>query len=272
MKPQWTFLACGLALVAAVALQAADMKETARSMAEQVGKSVITIRVVATVKMNMQGQNREQEQKNEVTGVVVDPSGLTVACASQVEPSGRSAMSGMKIDITVKETTLILPDGTEVPADVVMKDTDLDMVFIRPKEAGKTFDAVALKPRAAQPKLLDDVFSVGRLGKEGNRAVRVVPGEIQAEVKGPRTCYVCSFELSMNMIGCLVFAADGEPIGILVTKTAVGGADGGGRGMRPMPIMRPLADLLDSIKQAKEAKPKPPEEKKEPAANPEEKK
>jgi len=257
---------CGLVLVAGASLQAADIKAAARNALEQAGKSVITIRVVSSVKMNVQGQDREQEQKGEATGVVVDPSGLTVACASNVDP-GKQSRFGMKIDVTVKESTFILPDGTEVPAEIVLKDTDLDLAFLRPKEAGKTFDAVTFKPGVAPPKVLDDVFAIGRLGKEGNRALRAVLGIVQAEVKGPRTYYVCSDDISRNL-GCLVYGADGAPLGIVVIKTAVGGQGEGGRGLMGMSgmgsiiIMRPVSDLLDALKQAKEAQAKPAEEKK----------
>jgi hypothetical protein len=255
----WLTLA-GVVLVAASVLHAADLKETARTVAEQAGKSIITIRVVSTIKVSgQQGQSREQEQKSEATGVIIDPSGITVACGMTIEPPSRQ-MFGQKREAAVKETTFIMPDGTEIPAEIVLKDTDLDLVFLRPKETGKAFDAVGLKSRPAGPKVLDDVFCVGRLSKEGNRALRLLLGEVQAEVKGPRTFYVCSPDISRNL-GCLVFAADGEPIGIIVTKTSPPGDDGGAMmGGGSMAIMRPVSDVLDSAKQAKEVKAKPKEE------------
>ncbi|HEY3322424.1 MAG TPA: trypsin-like peptidase domain-containing protein [Planctomycetota bacterium] len=252
---KFLILACA---VAATAVQAADFNETARKVMEQNGKGVVAIRVVSTVKMSRGGQDREQEQKAEVTGTIVDPSGLTVTCASRVDPS-RQSMMGMKVDITVKETTLLMPDGTEIPAEIVLKDTDLDLAFLRPKELGKTFDAVALTAAAAPAKAMDDVFSVVRLGKNFNRVVGLESGKVKAEVKGPRPYYVCSADLS-GSLGNLVYAADGNPLGIMVTKTSVGGADESHASIMTMisggsggAIVRPMSDLIDAIKQAKEA-------------------
>ncbi|HEY3322423.1 MAG TPA: serine protease [Planctomycetota bacterium] len=261
-------LVCALAVTAA---QAADFKETARGVAEKSGPSAIMVRIVSALKMEFQGQNMNQEQKSEVAATIIDPSGLTVSSASALEPATlmKRMLRGMKLDTTIKETTFILADGTEVPAEIVMKDTDLDMAFLMPKEAGKTFPAVELKAATAQPKVLDDVFLVGRMGKEGNRAVHVDTGMIRSIVKGPRTYYVCSAEVSQHA-GRIVSTPDGSPLGLVVTKMAPGGdGDEGGDEMglgmlfsmgakdnMPLPIVRPVDDLIEAAKQAKDAKAK----------------
>ncbi|MCY3024144.1 MAG: serine protease, partial [Planctomycetota bacterium] len=213
MKLRIVACALALAVVYAASAQAADFKETARKVAESASKSVVTVRVVCSLKLTIQGQNMDQEQKNEVPGTVIDPSGLTVVSATMLDPSAalKRMLAGVKLDASIKDTTLILADGTEVPAEVVMKDTDLDMAFVRPKDTTKTFDAVTLKPRSAQPRILDDVFVVGRMGKEGNRTHTVELGTIRAQVKGPRSFYLCSGEVSENP-GCIVYTADGEPL------------------------------------------------------------
>jgi S1-C subfamily serine protease len=228
-----TIVIYACALAASSLLHAGDIKDAARAAAEKAGASVVTVRVVASVKLNMQGQNIDQEQKSELCGTVVDPGGLTVVSASMLDPSAmlKKFLMGAKIEIAVKETTLILGDGTEVPAEVVLKDSDLDFAFIRPKEAGKTFSAVALKPRASAAKLVDDVFVVGRLGKEGNRSTAVELGTVRALVKGPRPYYVCSAEVSQNA-GCMVYTADGEPLGVVVQKAPAGAGGRRRRGRR----------------------------------------
>lgn len=174
---------------------AADMVGTARAAAEKNSKAVISIRAVVLMKQSFGGQTQDQESKAEITGVVIDPSGLTVTSASALDPSAIvaqmfSAMGagaeGMKVEAEVKDAMLVLPDGTEIPADVVMKDTELDLAFIRPRDQSKKFDAVTLQARAKPAQMLDDVFVIGRMSKLANRATSLTLGMVKAVVKGPR--------------------------------------------------------------------------------------
>ncbi|MGD0091670.1 MAG: serine protease [Planctomycetota bacterium] len=254
-------------LIVPSAAKAADISETARATAVQAQKAVVTIRLVVKIKMSMMGQSQDHEQKVEATGTVIDPAGLTVADASTVDPTSmmKSMFGGAyKVDSEIKETLILLEDGTEVEADVVLNDTDLGLAFIRPRDAARKFDAVTLKPRPTPPQLLDNIFVVGRLGKNGNRAAALSLDTIQALVKGPRPFYVAD---KTSHPGCVVYSADGEPLGVQVMKQrprAVGD-DGGGMGLGMMtrmgdmrdaiiPIIRPVNDVIEIAAQAKEAK------------------
>lgn len=253
-----------LVLSSAFAALAGDAWDQARTLAGKVSESAVQVRIVSEMKIDMRGQNVEREQKSEINGTIIDPSGLTIVSATSLNPSALISrmLRGAKVEMTVKETTLILGDGTEVPAEVVLKDTDLDMAFIRPKEKGKTYAAVALKPRAAPAQALDDVFAVGRMGKNANRAHYVDSGKVRAYVKGPRSYYICTREVS-DSSGCVVYTVDGEPLGVVLVKKAPSeeGGDGGG-GVRisvggggDLAIVRPVEDIMDAVKQALEAKP-----------------
>src|SRR3989442_1549558 len=90
---------------------------------------------------------------------------------------------------------LALPAGA-----VVLKDADLDLAFIRPREATKV-DFVELKTRDLGLQALDEVFVVGRLGRAANRAIALTTGSVKSVVKGPRTFYVCDDEVSQA--GCV---------------------------------------------------------------------
>ena len=259
-------------------LSAADLKETARATMKKSQKAVVPIKLVIKMKMGQQ----EQEQKEEITGTVIDPSGLTVVSAVSVDPStmikalfgslmkGRGGASQFNVESDVTETALIMEDGTEVEADVVLKDADLDFAFIKPRNAAKPFDHIVLKPRATPLQALDEVFTLNRLGSSENRSPSVSTGNIRSVVKGPRTFYVCDAVVSAESLGCVAFGADGEPVGFFVTKlsNSGGGAGagmlgsmmgGGGNTQLPIPILRPVEDLIDLANQAKLAK--PPEKK-----------
>src|SRR5205823_4386330 len=146
------------------------------------------------VKTSMGG--RDREQKFEVIGTVIDGNtGLTVLPAAAADPGAILRMMSQgrpgapeRFESTVTETTLILPDGTEVESDMILKDPELDFAFVRPREPPKTpLDAVALKAGKGLPAPLDELILVGRYGRSVNRAAWVATTHVHAVVKGPRT-------------------------------------------------------------------------------------
>lgn len=254
---------------AAVMPGADDIRDAARTVADAARKSVITVRVVIKLKISAQGQSQDQEQKLESVGTVIDPSGLTVVSASAVDSSSTIASLlkrfGQQVDISseVKETTLLLDDGTEVESDIVLKDADIDIAFVRPRDAKLKLDAVDLKAPKAASRPLDQVFAIGRLGKVANRATTLTLGEIRAYVKGPQPFYVADDTISANA-GSLAYAADGSVLGLFVSKHAVEADESAGMlgmlsmmGRRADPstlaIIRPTQAIIDLVPQAKRA-------------------
>jgi len=247
-----------VALVVGVVTAAGpDLESVARTTAEQNGKAVVTIRLV--LKLKLQGQ--EHEQKLEVPGVVIDPSGLTVASASAIDPSGvaRRMMEAQRqrgsLESELKEAVLLLEDGTELDAAVVLKDTDLDLAFVRPRDAGLKLAAVSLKPRPGTVPVLTRVFVLGRLSKLANRALAVATGEVRAYVRGPAPYYVTDGETSV-FFGSLVYTADGVPLGLLVRRYATSfDSASGGRSDTVMTVVRPVDKVLELAAQARTIQP-----------------
>ncbi len=233
---------------------APDLEATARSAAEQNGRAVVTVRLVLKVKVGGQ----EHEQKMEVPGVVIDPSGLTVASASSIDPTGvlrrmvDAQRQRVSLESEVKETVLLLEDGTELDAAVVLKDTDLDLAFIRPRDAGLKLAAVTLKPRSGTVPILTRIFVIGRLGKLGNRALAVATGEVRAHVRGPAPYWVSDGETSA-FVGSFAYTADGVPLGLVVKRFATSlDPQTGGRGQDAvMTVIRPVDKVLELATQAR---------------------
>lgn len=261
-------LLLGTSMAWSAAASAADLAETARAVAAKYRKAVVTVRLVVKMKIEVRGQNMDQEQKLEATGIVVDPGGLTLADAATLDPTSlvKAMLGGMggrdfKIDSEIKEALLLLDDGLEVEADVVLMDADLGLAFVRPREAGRAFDAVPLAPRPAPAQLLDPVIALGRLGKLGNREVTLSVDAIRAVVKGPRLYYVPD---AKNEAGYVAFAADGGVLGVYVMKQKPQGSGEAG-GMSPlsmlansyemqntvMSVIRPVEDVIEIAAQAK---------------------
>jgi Trypsin-like peptidase domain len=230
---------------------AAELRSTGRATAEKVRGAVVTIRIVLKLKIGFGGQAQDQEQKVEVAGVVIDASGLTVASAASIDPSGAlrkmagGQASRMKVESEVKETTLLLEDGTEVEMDVVLKDTDLDLAFLKPREAGRHFTAVTLRPRTGTVPLLTPIFVVSRLGKLTSRALAVATGEIRASVRGPAPYYVTDAETAA-FVGSVAYTADGVPLGVFVNRFS-SSPDGRSSGMFDGAFGRSGSDVVLSV-------------------------
>jgi len=198
----------------------------------------------------------EREQKFEALGTIIDASGLLVAALSNLDPTkditGREINTPngrMKIEASaiLKEVRIILPDGTEVPADMVMKDADLDLAFVKPKPDSKeakgvTFKAVDLKNSVAG-NITDEVVTVSRMDEILNRQPAVQRGQIVAVTQKPRTF----LRVSGAIPGCPTFALDGKLLGLSVNRS--------NKEKPPVTVVLPAADVLEDAEQAKSAKP-----------------
>ena len=266
--PSFIFLLCAASVMP---LQAADIKEIARAKALQNQKAIVTIKLIIKTKTAILGQSQDKDSKVEAIGTVIDPDGLTVTDVSLIDSSsilnslGLLGGAGIKVDTQIKEAAIILEDGAEIPADVVLKDTELGLAFIRPRATSRKFDFIELKKRSDQPQPLDSIFAMGRLDKFNNRAVTLSLDTILAVVKGPRTFFVSEKETS-SIRGCMAYFADGDPLGMYVLKPkpipSSGAADDnlsladalGGEKDSLMFAILPVNDIIDAAQQAKKAK------------------
>jgi hypothetical protein len=253
--------------LAFVNAQATDIKAAALATLPKIQKAIVSVKVQANIKM----RSEEQEQRLEVTGTMIDPSGLTVVSEQSINPAAMltSFMSSysrrdpgeMKFESEITETFIVLDDGSEIPADVVLKDEDLDLAFIKPKQPSDKFVHVPLKRREKPLELLDDFFVISRLGRSENRAIHMNIGMVLSIVKGPRTFYVCNQEISGNSLGVPAFAADGSAVGLFVARRNQVGDDSSMNALLNMMIgkigqsgsvwiLRPTEDILEIAEQA----------------------
>jgi hypothetical protein len=225
-------------------------------------ESIVWLSAVAKIAFSAEGGGRdavnlpEQQQKVEALGTLIDPSGLVVAALSQVDPARRLSgrefrrpSGNIKLDAvaTFKEFKVIMPDGTEIPAQIVMKDTDLDLAFVRIKTASKeakgiVFHAVDLKD-SAPGKVLDEVVTLSRTEEVLNRAPGVTRGQITTVTKKPREF----LRVSGGTPGCPTFLMDGKILGITVYRSV--------KNKTPAEVIIPAGDVLEISDQAKSAKP-----------------
>lgn len=249
----WTVL-LGAVLAAGVfgpAVKADATAETGRAILAKAGDAVVTVKLV--IKAKQGGQSKEQ--KSEVTGTVIDPSGLTVLSLSQMDPgslwdllSPGGERGGGKLETEITDLKIILPDGKEIPAKVVLRDKDLDLAFLRPVDTPAAPLAAVDLAQAASPRILDEVISVNRLGKVASRASALSSIRIESVVEKPRTFYILeggTCEASNIDLGCPIFAMDKGIVGITFSRYIKSDA-----GVAHARVVVPAGDILEASQQA----------------------
>jgi len=242
-----------------------ELSEKGRAIFKKNQHSVVTVQIVVKSKFSFGGMGGQaNESRQDVTGTVVDPSGLTVVSLSATDPGQmvQSMMAGMsdddskfKMETELSDLKILLQDGTETPAEVVLRDKDKDLAFIRPKSKLSTpLDALDLT-KSSKAELLDQVIALNRLGNAAGRAYAASVERISAIVERPRLFYVPETSMTTTTLGAPAFTLDGKILGIFVMRALKGPGGGGALGMLSMQaqnttaIIVPSDDILKAVKQ-----------------------
>ena len=244
-----------------------ELQTSARKLVAAHQDAVVWLSVIAKTTISTEGDAPAQvksalgamdkEAKSEATGTIIDASGLIVTALASIDKSSvvdgktiETQMGTVKLKATseIKEIKVIMPDGTEIPADLVLKDADLGLGFVRvradSKEAkGVTFKAIDLKD-AAQGALLDDCVALGRLNENMNREGSVVTTEISGITTKPRTFY----RVLTDSVGCPVYLASGKLLGLTTARKQADNT--GGTDVSMAPVVLPAADIAKLAEQA----------------------
>lgn len=213
--------------------------ETTRALADEWQDVIVGVKIVQ--------ESFDYESKIEVVGTVIDESGLVVLSLSSIDPS--SLHYGSDGDTKIKDVKITLTDGTEIQAEVALRDRDLDLVFVRPMEKIKTKLKAVDLAKAAAPQLADQVIVLSRLGSASGYAPHVSLCRIQAVITKPRVFYVPDFMAVLSGLGTPAFTPDGQIIGVLLIRIttsagqSMGEVFGGIRSMGVLPVILPAQDI-----------------------------
>lgn len=230
----------------------------ARKIIRKWQDAVITVKMVIKQRMVYGGREMSKgENKTEATATVIDPSGLAVLSLFLTDPTSISNFFN-EGQSEITDLKMLLSDGKEVPARIVLRDRDLDLAFIRPAEKlSKPIPALDIS-KDAKPDILDYIVVLTRLGKVASRVPSVCLDRIQAIVKKPRTFYIPGPVAMDAGLGVPVFSLDGKVIGMLMLRilpskgTGMGNIFGGMSGMGMLPVVLPAEDILEVSKQVPE--------------------
>ncbi|MEO5740869.1 MAG: trypsin-like peptidase domain-containing protein [Vicinamibacterales bacterium] len=247
-------------------------EEAGRAVLDRYSQAIVTLKLAVKTRVTVGGDDRTQESRTETIGTIVDPSGMTTISLSSIDPSEtvgamasqQARRSGNKVDISVDSevtnATIVLADGTEMAARVVLRDKDLDLAIVQPiSPPPKPLTFVDLSG-GRPPKVLDLFVALYRLGKMANRVPTASLERINAMVAGPRPYFVPGTGQGLSGIGSPVFNLDGGLIGLLLIRSAPPDDDGnigtlfnGSAGMGLLPIIVPVAQIRESVEQARES-------------------
>ena len=219
-----------------------EQKEKVLSIVDKNKDCIVMVEVVLKMTASFGGQQLPaQERKFQINGTVIDKNGLVLISNSRIDPSaaivGQLGPGGPRptINSEILETKIILNDGTELPAKIIGKDSDLDLAFVKPEEAQKDMPCVTLNSKIT-PGLLDPVLSLTRMDMKSNRATVIKTGAIAGIIEKPRKYYVCpSGDAIMP-----AFDSDGNCFGIFVVR---------GGGQRGSVAILPAEDVVNAKKQ-----------------------
>ncbi len=249
------FSTAALACLLAASAGADEVAQKGREIFKKNQHAVVTVSEV--LKISASGSSRANENKQDLTGTVVDPSGLTVLALSACDPAEiyqrmMGEDSGRRIETEVTDLKILLDDGTEVPAEIVLRDKDLDLAFIRPKTKLTTPMTAIDMSKSSPVQLLDDVVTLNRLTSAAGRAYAASLERINAVIQKPRTFYIPDSNMTATTLGSPAFALDGNIVGIFVMRAMSAKASSGRN--TPISIILPADDILKAAKQAPEAK------------------
>jgi len=217
----------------------------------------VTVQLTQKISVAMAGRSRPpQEGKQETTGTVVDPSGLTVLALSACDPSDLYQRMGseMKIETELSDIKILTDDGGEIPAEIVLRDKDLDLAFIRPKTKVATPMAAVDLSKSSPAQVLDQVITLNRLNRASARAHAASIERITAVVQKPRTFYIPDSSMTATGVGSPVFSLGGDIVGVVVMRAVNSAGSGSNQRENIATIILPAEDVLKGAKQAPEAK------------------
>ncbi len=207
----------------------------------------------------VQGTLKSVESRSErsiaLAGTVVDTSGLVVISSSF------SAEEWKHIE---QRLVYVLPDGTELPARLVLSDEDLALAVLapvpKPGEPRPVFKPVILE-RDTQADVYTDVLTLSRLGKDYHFRPAADIGKVIAVTTRPRREYLVGTNPGgPHRLGLPTFLVDGRLLGIntISREEARGARRPGMAAMAAQPPpphghLVPAAAVAELLEQARKA-------------------
>jgi hypothetical protein len=248
-----------LALAASPEIRALSDAEAAagRLIFRKYADAVVVVKLSMFMKITVGDRVMSpSENKVDINGTMIEPSGLTVTSLSAIDPrmvfnAVRAQMAPGNLPVELGQTELKgvrlrLADGTEVPAKVVWKDAARDLALLVPESAAAagqhTFTWVNLKEAPEAAMLLGNYYHLSRLSEVMQRAPVMRPCTITGIIERPQRLLLVNTDWYADALGCPVFDAQGRVLGICLRYVVDGVVKG--------TVVVPAADVAEIVGQA----------------------
>ena len=259
MRSIFTAIAAGVFVLAAPMAPADEVAEAGRKILDQNKDAIVTVQLVIKQQFSMGRNTQDNEMKTEATGTVINPEGLIVVSLSETDPSSimETMMGGerdFQVTSEVQDVKILLANGTEIPAEVILRDKELDLAYVRPTTKPDTEFAYVNMSESGEPQLLDQVISLSRLGRVGRREPAASVERINAVIEQPRRLYIPGNDATQTALGSPAFTLDGQPIGLFLIRV-IRDTGGGGGGMfgnfteNVATVLLPAQDIVEGAAQ-----------------------
>jgi S1-C subfamily serine protease len=160
------------------------------------------------------GSGSDLEGENEITGVMIEPTGLVLCSNTLLGGSRFRFREGRTVPTNIR---VLVGDDTEgLPAVFLARDTELDLAWLRIKEPGARkfayLDLDAAVKAAHQTTLGQRLLALGVMGRYFGREVLVTEGHVAGRTRKPRDLIVMRGALDTDP-GLPIFTPDGKVIG-----------------------------------------------------------
>jgi S1-C subfamily serine protease len=224
-----------------------------RLVARRYAEAIIQVKgtVVLKIKIGLRALP-QTERKIDICGTVIGASGLTVTSLSAVDPksifeSMRAQMNSGPDPVELGETEfknmrLRMADGSEIPAKILWRDVDHDLVLLAPDQAAasnRAFTFVDLNQGAESASVLGTYYHLSRAGEELQRVLLVRASTVTGVVERPRRLLLISTDVYPDALGCPVFDANGRALGICLHILD--------KGLPKGTVLAPAVDLAAAI-------------------------
>jgi S1-C subfamily serine protease len=249
---------------ATAAAQSTEDRAAARDVMTRRGDAVITVLGTLKARMSQAGRDRPApDQAVQASATVLDGTGLTVVALSTVDPGSILAKNPafnaakMNLETELTDVKLRLADGTEVPAKIVLRDSDLDLLFLRPAAApAKPMPSV--EAVSSPFNAVDAIVLVRRAQEVADWKPAASIATIEVAVEKPRRFYLLSTAATAGGLGSSVFDLKGQFGGIVTLRAsqdarhnALNGMLGGMlQTLGMVPVVVPASEIREIAKQA----------------------
>ena len=210
---------------------------------------LVTVKFV--LKISASGQDRESD--SETTGLMIDAKGLVLCSNTPLGGAARFARARLgAVTATPTDVKVLVGDDTEgVPARVVARDTDLDLIWLQIKKpADKPYAFFDLKTSAI-PAPGQKLLGLRRMGKYFDRTPLVTQGYLSGITHQPRELLVPSPQM-VGALGTPVFDARGVLVGMAVWVVSEEAESNQAAAQEGLGLILPAAEMAKATQRALE--------------------